>query len=291
MDQPQIIYDPDVVDQLEITGFLSDVLAHMRAKVEHRQKQVPISGLRALNSIQNRPRDLISSLRQDRNISLVIEIKRQTHDGRVLFPDRYEPDEIARFYQDLGVQAAAVATNQRYYGGELHHLAYVSQSLKIPVIREDFVFDRYQVYESRAAGADSVILIAALLGQYRLWDLVSLAQRLRMTAIVQVETEEELQRALNVDPRCISISNVDWRTLEVDLSITTRLAKHIPDHILTISTGGVRTADDVLMLAEANVDAVIAGEAILSAPDQLAAIEDLFSLIETDPTDPWITVE
>lgn len=291
MDQPQVIYDPDVVDQLEITGFLADVITHMRDVVAQRQAQVPISGLRALNSIQNRPRDLISHLRQDRAISLIIEIKRQTHLGRVLFADRYEPDEIARYYQDLGVQAAAVATNERYYGGALHHLTYVSQAVKIPVMRQDFVFDRYQVYEARAAGADSVILIAALLGQYRLWDLVSLTQRLRMTAVVQVETEEELVRALNVDPRVICISNVDWRTLEVDLSKTTRLAQMIPDHVLRISMGGVRTAEDVTRLAEAKVNAIIAGEAILSAPDKLAAIEDLFSMIDSDPTDPWKPVE
>jgi indole-3-glycerol phosphate synthase len=291
MDQPQVIYDPDVVDQLEITGFLADVMTHMRDVVAQRQAQVPTNGLRALNSIQRRPRDLISYLRQDRSMSLIIEIKRRTHLGQVLFEDRYEPDDIARYYQDLGVQAIAVATNERYYGGALHHLTYVSQEVKIPVIRQDFVFDRYQVYEARAAGADSVILIAALLGQYRLWDLVSLTQRLRMTAIVQVETEEELRRALNVDPRVICISNVNWRTLEVDLSKTTQLAKLIPSHVLTISMGGVRTAEDVTQLAEANADAIIAGEAILSAPDKLAAIEDLFSMIDTNPTDPWKPVE
>ena len=291
MDQPQIIYDPDVVDQLEITGFLSEVIEHMRSVVENRQKQVPINGLRALNSIQNRPLDLISHLRQNPNISLIIEIKKQTHQGRVLFEDRYEPDEIARYFQDLGVQATAVATNERYYGGKLHHLTYVSQVAKIPVIRQDFVFDRYQVYEARAAGADGVILIAALLGQYRLWDLVSLAQRLRMTAIVQVENEEELQRALNVDPRAISISNVDWRTLDVDLSKTTRLVKQIPRHIMKISTGGIRTPEDVLLLAEAGIDAIIAGEAILSSTNKLLAIEHLFSMIDADPTDPWKTLE
>lgn len=291
MDQPQIIYDPDVVDKIDITGFLSEVIEHMREVVAKRQHDVPISGLRALNSIQRRPRDLISYLRQDRSTSLIIEIKRQTHLGRVLFDDRYEPDEIARYYQDLGVQATAVATNARYYGGALHHLTYVSQVVKIPVIRQDFVFDRYQVYEARAAGADSVILIAALLGQYRLWDLVSLTQRLRMTAVVQVETVEELERALNVDPRVICISNVDWRTLDVDLGKTTQLAKMIPDHVLTISMGGIRTAEDVMYLAESNVDAIIAGEAILSAPNKLAAIEDLFSMIDSDPTDPWKPAE
>lgn len=291
MDQPQIIYDPDVVDQLEITGFLSDVLTHMRLVVENRRQQVPVSGLRALNSIQSRPLDLVSAIKSDRKMSLIIEIKRQTHDGRILFSDRYEPDEIARYYQDIGVQAIAVATNENYYQGALHHLTYVSQVVKTPVIRQDFVFDRYQVYEARAAGADGVILIAALLGQYRLWDLLSLTQRLRMTALIQVENEAELARALNVDPRIICISNVDWRTLEVDLSKSIRLAKQIPDHILTVSMGGIRTADDVKMLSEASINAIMIGEAILGATDKYRAIRELFAGINDQSQDPWKSVE
>ncbi|PJF44282.1 MAG: hypothetical protein CUN55_04830 [Phototrophicales bacterium] len=291
MDQPQIIYDPDVIDQLEISGFLAEVMSHMREHVEKRRQEVPIAGLRALNTIQRRPLDVINALKADRNISLIIEIKRQTHMGRLLFDERYEPDKIARYYQDIGIQAVAVATNEKYYAGALHHLTYVSQAVKIPVIRQDFVFDRYQVYEARAAGADGVLLIAALLGQYRLWDLISLTQRLRMTALVQVENEAELARALNVDPRIICISNVDWRTLEVDLNKTTRLAKYIPDHILKVSMGGVRTADDVLLLAEAGVDAIMIGEAILGAPDQYKAVRDLFSSLFSETTDPWKFIE
>lgn len=286
MDQPQDVVDPDSVDHLEITGFLNEVLVHIRERVAQRQREVPISGLRALNSIQKRPLDLTSALRHREGVSLIVEIKRQSHHGKLLVEGRYEPDEIARFFAEMGVQAVAVATNPRYHLGELHHLTYVSQAVNIPVLRQDFVFDRYQVYEARAAGADGVILIAALLGEYRLWDLVSFTQRMSMTAIVQVETEEELERALQADPRIIGISNVDWRTLAIDLSKTTRLARLIPDHISVVSMGGVRTADDVALMAEAGVDAIMVGEAIMSAPNPEAAIHELFSQLDTDPTHP-----
>jgi indole-3-glycerol phosphate synthase len=291
MDQPQDVVDPDVVDQLEITGFLNEVMVHTRRRVHQRQQEVPISGLRALNSIQKRPLDLMSALRSHDGVSLIVEIKRQSHNGKLLVEGRYEPDEIARFFARLGVQAVSVATDPRYYQGDLHHLIYVARAVNIPVLRHDFVFDRYQVYEARAAGADGVILIASLLGEYRLWDLVSFTQRLSMTAVVQVETHEELERALQADPRVIGISNVDWRTLDVDLSKTTQLTRLIPDHIVVISMGGVRTAEDVALVAEAGVDAILAGEAILSAPDPQAAIHELFSLLDSDPTRPTTQIE
>lgn len=284
MDQPQNVIDPDSVDHLEITGFLNEVLHHTRQRVAQRQQEVPIAGLRALNTIQKRPLDLTSALRHRDGVSLVVEIKRQSHNGKLLVEGRYEPDEIARFFAKLGVQAVSVATDNRYYGGELHHLTYVSRATTIPVIRQDFVFDRYQVYEARAAGADGVILIAALLGAYRLWDLISFTQRLSMTAVVQVETEEELNRTLQADPRVIGISNVDWRTLDVDLSKTTKLTKKIPDHISVISMGGVRTPDDVALVADAGVDAILAGEAILSAPNSAEAIQHLFQFLDSNPT-------
>jgi indole-3-glycerol phosphate synthase len=291
MDQPQVVYDPDVVDQLKISGFLSEVVAHIRQRVAKRQEEVPISGLRALISMQKRPIDLASALRHDQGLSLIIDIKRQTHYGKMLFPSRYEPDALARYYAEAGVQAISVATDPHYYRGEIHHLTYVSEVVDIPIIRQDFVFDRYQIYEARAAGADGVILIAALLGEYRLWDLLSIAQRLRMTAVVQVENEEELARALESDPRVIGISNVDWRTLDVDLGRTLRLREQIPDHIAVISMGGIRRAEDVTMVSEAGIDAILVGEAILGAADPEDKIRELYSQIDSDPTDPWRTIE
>lgn len=286
MDQPQVVFDPEAVEQLELSGFLSEVVARVRQRVIKRQREVPIAGLKALSAMQKRPLDLASALRHDRGLSLIVEIKRRSHHGRLLVEGRYEPDELARLYAGLGLQAVAVATEQHYYESELHHLTYVSKVVNIPVLRQDFVFDRYQVYESRAAGADGVILVAALLGEHRLWDLVSLTQRLRMTAVVQVETEEELSRALKTDPRVIGISNVDWRTLEVDLTKTTRLRKQIPDHTVVISMGGMRTPEDVALVHEAGVDAIMVGEVILLSPAPTETVHHLYSLIDSNPTNP-----
>ncbi|MBI5930719.1 MAG: indole-3-glycerol-phosphate synthase, partial [Chloroflexi bacterium] len=214
-------------------------------------------------------------------LSLTVELKRQSHRGKILI-DRYDPVEQARLFESLGVQALSVATDPMYYQGEVHHLTLVSQEVRIPVIRNDFVFDRYQVYEARAAGADAVILIAALLGEYRLWDLVSITQRLRMTAVVQVQNEQELARALKADPLVIAISNVDWRTLEVDLDRTTHLCPQIPGHIVVVSVGGIRTSEDMAHVADSGIDGVVVGEGLLGLPNLEEAVQSLFSMVNPE---------
>jgi indole-3-glycerol phosphate synthase len=290
MDQPPLI-DPDLLDKLEITGFLKEILTHTRQRVAERQKVVPISGLRALCSIQKRPLDLPSVLKHDLGLSLVVEIKRQSPDGTVFIKGRYDPVELARQFVEVGVQALSVATDHRYYQGEVHHLTLVKEVVNVPVLRRDFVFDEYQIFEARAAGADGVYLVASLLGENRLRNLISLTQRLRMTAIVQIQDEEELRRALISDPRVIGINNVDVRTFEVDLMRTVRLRDLIPSHIVTISMGGIRTPEDVELMASTGIDAIQMGETLLTSTDILSAIRHLFSQVESDPTDPWKTIE
>ncbi len=281
MDQPQNLRDPDALDELEISGFLAELVANIRQQVEVSKQEMSLSGLHALTSIQRRPIALSSVLRYDRGLSLTVEIKRQSYRGKTLI-DRYDPVEQAHLFENLGVQALSVATNPLYYQGEIHHLTLASQETRIPVIRNDFVFDPYQVYEARAAGADAVILIAALLGENRLWDLVSIAQRLRMTPVVQVQNEQELARTLKSDPLVIAISNVDWRTLEVDLNRTTRLCPQIPRHIVVVSMGGIRTPEDMAMVADSGIDGVLVGEGLLGVPNPDEAIQTLFSLVNPD---------
>lgn len=281
MDQPQNLRDPNALDELEISGFLAELVANIRQQVEVSKQEMSLSGLHALTSIQRRPIALSSVLRYDRGLSLTVEIKRQSYRGKTLI-DRYDPVEQAHLFENLGVQALSVATNPLYYQGEIHHLTLVSQETRIPIIRNDFVFDPYQVYEARAAGADAVILIAALLGENRLWDLVSIAQRLRMTPVVQVQNEQELARTLKSDPLVIAISNVDWRTLEVDLSRTTRLCPQIPSHIVVVSMGGIRTPEDMALVAESGIDGVLVGEGLLGIPNPEATIQTLFSLVNPD---------
>lgn len=288
MDKPPVLYDPDKVDQLEVTSFLHEVIQYSRERVTRRKGEVPLGGLSALTTIQKRPLPLASVLRQKRKPSLVLSIKQQRLNGESLIPlADYNPEKIARDFADTGVSALSVTTDPRYYSGQLHHLTLISKEVKVPVIRQDFIFDEYQVIEARAAGADGLSLIVSMLGQQRLRNLLSLTQRLRMTAVVMVHNQAELARVLELDPRVIGINNRDWNTLEVDLSRTHELRPGIPPHIVTLSMGGITTAQELAYVAETGVDAVQIGASVLAADNPHQAVQNMFALVENDPTDPW----
>lgn len=292
MDQPPVLYDPDKVDQLEITSFLSEVVAYSRNRVMERKIQVPLSGLNALTTIQHRPIPVANALRQSGGPSLIATVKCQRISGEpVMDSDDYHPVELARTYADVGAKAISVTTDPKYYRGDLHHLMLIAGEIDLPVIRQDFIFEEYQVIEARAAGADGITLIASMLGQQRLRNLLSLTQRLRMSALVIVQNEEELARALDLDPRLIGINNRDWSTFEIDLSRTEKLAPKIPDHIVVVSVGGISSSEALLRVAEAGVDAVQVGFHLLISKNPLATVQELFSLVDNDPTDPWKILE
>lgn len=291
MDQPPVLFDPDKVDQLEVTTFLREVVEYSRERVGRRKLEIPVAGLSALTTIQKRPLSIASVLRQKDGPSLILSIKRQRLNGEPLIAHNYNPVEIAKFFAKAGARAVSVTTDPVYYQGELHHVTLVSEEVSIPVIRQDFIFDEYQVIESRAAGADGISLIVSMLGQQRLRNLLSLTQRLRMTAIVVVHNEAELDRALELEPRVIGINNRDWNNFDIDLSRTPRLIGKIPHHIVTVSVGGISTPEELAYVAETGVHAVQIGAKLLEASDPQAAIRKMYSLVDSDPTDPWEFLE
>jgi indole-3-glycerol phosphate synthase len=293
MDQPQILYDPDKVDRLDIPPFLAEVIQVSRQSVARRSNEVPLRGLNALTTIQKRPVPIARLLRQETGISLIASIKKQNLNGEILVekPD-YDPVALARQFVAAGARALAVTTNPKYYQGNLHHLALIAGEVSVPTIRQDFIYDEYQVVEARVAGADGLTLIASMLGQQRLRNLLSLTQRLRMTAIVVVHNEEELARALELDPRVIGINNRDWHNFEIDLERTARLSPHIPRHIVVVSMGGIDSPDALeYVVSKGKIDAVQVGEKLLKSTEPLKAVEELFARIDTDPADPWETLK
>jgi indole-3-glycerol phosphate synthase len=292
MDQPPVLYDPDKVDQLEITSFLSEVVAYSRKRVVERKSQVPLSGLNALTTIQHRPIPIANALRQSGGPSLIATVKSQQINGEpVMESDDFHPVELARTFVEIGAKAVSVTTDPKYYRGNLHHLMLIAGEIDLPVLRQDFIFEEYQVIEARAAGADGITLIASMLGQQRLRNLLSLTQRLRMSALVVVHNEEELARAVELDPRLIGINNRDWSTFEIDVTRTERLAPKIPDHIVVVSVGGISSPEILRRVADVGVDAVQVGSHLLTSDDPLATIQELFSLVDNDPTDPWKILE
>lgn len=255
---------------------LEEILRQKRQLLEARKRQVPIRGVRAQAKLQPRPIDVPSVLK-DGSVSLIAEVKRASPTG--LLVQSYDPVVLAQLYQQSGVAALSVATDEAVLRGNLAHLMRVKQAVTIPVLRQDFIFDEYQIVEARAAGADGVRIIAGVLEDRLLRRLLSLTQRLKMSALIEVHTEAELEQVIPLDPRLIGLNNRDWETGEVNLTLTERLRGTILPHIAVVSEGGIKTAEDVKRIAAVGVDAIVVGEALLTAEDIAAKLREFIAIL------------
>ncbi len=247
---------------------LDEIMAWKREEVEKRKREQPLASLRALAATVPAPWDFVAAL-QEPGITLIAEVKRASP-SRGLLSHHFDPVELAQIYVRNGARAISVITDARFFQGKLEYITQVKEALQAmnvqaPVLRKDFIFDPYQVWEARVAGADAVLLIVAILSDRTLRELLQLARRLGMEALVEVHNEQELARAVTAGARVIGINNRDLRTFEVDLRVTERLRPLIPPDILVVSESGIHTAEDVRRLAALRVDAILVGESLVRA--------------------------
>jgi indole-3-glycerol phosphate synthase len=216
-----------------------------------------------------------------RPVNLIAEIKRASPSAGMLRQE-FDPAAIARQYAAAGADALSVLTDETFFHGHLDHLATVRGAVELPVLRKDFLIDPAQVYQSRAAGADAILLIVAALSPARLLDLAILATELRMTVLVEVHTVEEILQVRSLVgiplPRyaLLGINNRDLGTFQVDIRTTTRMAElaDLGDRKLpVVSESGIQTPDDVALLASAGVKAILVGETFMRQKDIPAAVE------------------
>jgi indole-3-glycerol phosphate synthase len=190
----------------------------------------------------------------------------------------FDPVGVARAYADGGAASISVLTESRYFQGNLEILDSIAGALgesRPPLLRKDFLFDPYQIYEARACGADALLLIAAVLSFSRLKELINLTHSLRMECLVEVHNEAELDMVMATEAHVIGINNRDLKTFNVDLATTERLRPGIPRDRIVVSESGIKTAADVRRLRDSGVDAVLIGEALMSAPDIPAKMKEL----------------
>lgn len=217
--------------------------------------------------------------RPRRELNLIAEVKKASPSAGVIRED-FDPVEIARRYEAGGADAVSVLTDEPYFQGRLDYLAAVREAVRLPVLRKDFIIDPLQVYESRAAGADAILLIAAALPTGHLADLMILAAELGMTTLVEVHGADELLRIRSMvgfpHPRrgLLGINNRDLTTFEVDIRTTARLAE-LAEGAPVISESGIRTRDDVRTLRRAGARGILVGETLMRSGDIPRAIEDL----------------
>ncbi len=240
-------------------------MRHQREQLPKTMQDVPLADLRALVMLAPPPRDFYAALKLS-GVSLIAECKKASPSKGLMVRD-YDAARLARTYEKAGAHAISVLTDSRHFQGSLADLRDVREVVKIPVLRKDFIFDPYQVYEARAAGADAVLLIAAVLGNSDMAALMALTGKLGMTALVEVHTAEEVERVLPLGPRVIGVNNRNLQTFEVDFANTARLRSLIPAEIAVVGESGLKTAADVQVMADSGVDAMLVGETLVKSAD------------------------
>jgi len=252
---------------------LDKIVADKKEELKQRQRAVPLSELEARVARRPETLDFAVALKRD-GVSLIAEVKKASPSRGVLRPD-FAPVVLAETYAENGAAAISVLTENKYFGSHLDYLAEIKEAVAIPLLRKDFIFDPYQVYESRAYGADAVLLIAAILEQRQLDELLSLSHNLAMSCLVEAHDERELERALRSGAHIIGINNRDLRTFEVDFSTTQRLRALVPRDKILVSESGIDSRGNMENLKRWGVDAALVGEALLTAGDIAAKVREL----------------
>lgn len=252
---------------------LNRIIAEKREELEQRKKSLPLSTLKERITRRQTPLDFASALRSV-NTHLIAEIKRASPSRGVLCLD-FNPVELAKTYDHCGAAAISVLTESNYFQGSIDHVTAIREKVRLPLLRKDFIFDPYQVYESAAYGADALLLIVAILSQEQLGEFLSLSRQLGLNCLVEVHNEDEVERALLSGAEIIGINNRDLNTLKVDINTTRRLRPLITQGRIVVSESGISRRSDVEKLREWGVNTVLVGEALVTANDIPAKMREL----------------
>ena len=254
---------------------LEAIVASTRRTVETREARVPLAELERL-CVGHVPRGSAfrSALGTGPHVRVIAECKRRSPSRGVLRA-AYDPPRIASAYQAAGAVAVSVLTEPCFFDGALDHLSAVRRVVTTPVLRKDFIVDRYQLFEAVAHGADAVLLIVAALEQHQLAALLGEASGLGLAAVVEVHDATEVARAVDAGADIVGVNNRNLRTLEVSASTSRDLAARLPGHVVAVAESGLKDPSVVAGLALAGYDAFLIGEHFMASPDPGAALADL----------------
>ena len=253
---------------------LSEILAAKRTEVDCARNRIPNAEMEKRIADLPPARDFHAALTAAARPSLIAEVKKASPSKGVIRED-FAPVEIARVYAAGGAACLSVLTDEQYFGGHLSFLAAIRSSVELPLLRKDFIIDDYQILESRAAGADAILLIVAALTVTEIeWMLVG-SRALGMAAIVEVHDSDELEIAISTSARIIGINNRDLHTFRTTLNVTEELVPRIPGDRIIVSESGIYTRADVDRLARAGVHAILVGESLMREPDIAVKMREL----------------
>ena len=255
---------------------LDRILEARHVEVEHRKCVLPETALKYGAKAALPVRDFSAALSRD-GLNVIAELK-PASPSRGVIREPFDAPELAKTLSQAGAVALSVLTEGEYFHGSLKNRRDARKSVTLPVLRKDFIFDPWQVWEARANDADSFLLIVAVLQDSLLRDLIALGREMGMEPVIEVHTAAELERALAASARIVGVNNRDLKTLAVRIETSLELIDQIPEGCVAISESGIRSHDDLLKVRRAGFDAFLIGEHLMLAPDPAAALSDLLRL-------------
>jgi indole-3-glycerol phosphate synthase len=227
-----------------------------------------------INGIE-KPKNFQQSIKKKSgDIKLIAEIKKASPSRGIIRTD-FDHIRIASIYEEKKVDAISVITEEDFFHGKIEYLTEVTKNVTMPVLRKEFIFDEYQIYETRACMADAVLLIAAMLGEKQAEEYLDLAKELGMSVLFEVHDMKELEMALRINTPIIGINNRDLKTMKIDLATSLNLKKEIPADRVVISESGISSREDVMRIESADIDAMLVGTCLMNSDDIGAKIDHL----------------
>ena len=261
-----------------MSDILDKIVAVKQQEVAASKKRKSLELVRADAESRVLTRDFVGALRAKiaaGKPAVIAEIKKASPSKGVIRAD-FIPADIAQSYAEFGAACLSVLTDKQFFQGEVDYLKQARASCQLPVLRKDFMVDAYQIYESRAMGADCILLIAACLDDVQMKEFEGISRSLDMAVLVEVHDQVELERALKLKTPLVGINNRNLQTFEVSLDTTLSLRRLVPADRLLVTESGIHTRDDVLRMGAAGVNAFLVGEAFMRAPEPGEALAALF---------------
>ena len=220
--------------------------------------------------------EAISKKVSSKETAIIAEIKKASP-SKGLIREDFEPKKIAEDYEANGATSLSVLTDEPFFQGKLEYLDMVRNSCSLPILRKDFMIDPYQIYETKASGGDCILLIVAALDLAQLKDFSQLAKELNLDVLIEVHSDEELNKALTIDPKLVGINNRDLTTFEVDKNLALKLAKEITKDVIVLSESGIGSKEDILSSKEQGIHAFLIGESFMREPSPGKALKDILA--------------
>jgi len=252
---------------------LDKIIAVKKEEVAHLKRIMPLSELKAAIRDLSSPRDFRGAI-SGKTCAIIAEVKRRSPSRGILRED-FDPVKIASLYEGNGAAAISVLTDRDFFGGDIAYLADIKKTVSLPLLRKDFIIDPYQIYETRRLNGDALLLIAGILEEEQLTEYIRLTESLGLSALVEVHSRGEVDKALIAGATLIGINNRDLKTFSTDLNTSFTIAQHISADRVIISESGINTRDDIEMLMKAGIHAFLIGESLMCSQNIGLTLKEL----------------